>query len=177
MRAIVLFSLVIVGACASGGSDPRATATSTQSLIGGATLQRAEAVPEYVTPIDASVEPVWSALPVVYDSLGIPLTIVDFKAHLLGNQGLKVQHTLGKVPLSKYIECGNGQVISSADTYDIFLTVVSYVRANGHGGSDLVTTMTAAAKPLIVAQEYFPCATRGELEKKIADIVKAMVGR
>lgn len=179
MRAVKVMALLTLGACASSGSNPASTASSTrtQTVIGGGSLRTTTDQSEYVSTIESSVEPVWKSLPMIYDSLGIPLTVMDFKAHLIGNQGLKIRQTLGKVPLSKYIDCGTAQLISSADTYDVFLTVVSHVRPNEPVGSDIVTTVTAAAKPLNVSQEYFQCSTKGELERKIADMVKAAVRR
>ena len=175
MRATAFIGLIAISACASGNSSPGSSAAGTQAIVRGSDIRSAPSNPDHVTLIESSVAPVWRALPAVYDSLGIPLTVMDFKQHLIGNQGMKIRQTLGKVALSKYIDCGNGQIIPSADSYDIFLSVVTHVRPNEPVGSDLVTTMSAAARPLNVSQEYSQCSSKGELEKKIAELVKAAV--
>jgi hypothetical protein len=43
-----------------------------------------------------------------YDSLGIPLTVLDATTHTIGNEGLKARRRIGKTAsfTGDYIKCG-----------------------------------------------------------------------
>ena len=174
MRTVVALTSIALIACASGNVDPTASGRpESQAIVRGANLRMTAAAKPHVTTVAFSVDPVWRALPAVYDSLGLPLTVMDTKQHLIGNQGVTLRQKLGGVRLSKYIECGNAQIGLSADSYDVFLSVVTHVRPNDPVGTDIVTTVDAAAKPMTFSQEYSRCSTTGEIEKRIAELVTA----
>ena len=130
-----------------------------------------------VATIQAPVSRVWIALQSAYDSVGIPITIVDGKQHLAGNQGFKLQRTLGKIPLSAYIDCGSNAFGRKADTYDVYLAVVTRVHATDSTTTEMITNVDAAARPMSFSQAYTKCQSRGELEARIAGLVRAFVQR
>jgi hypothetical protein len=125
-----------------------------------------------VAKIDAGIDKVWSAMTVAYDSLGIPLTVLDASTHTIGNEGLKTRRRIGKARISEYLDCGNGQGGPSADVYDINVSVVSRLMTNTDAGTTVTTTIDAVAKSPNFSGENLRCATTGELEKRLAGIAE-----
>jgi hypothetical protein len=178
MRALVLLSLIGLSACASGKGDP-VTSGRPESvpIFAGSDIRMTTSTVPHATTLAFPLERVWKALPAVYDSLSLALTVLDAKQHLIGNEGFKLRQKLGTVALSKYIDCGSAQLSPSADSYDVFLSVVTTLRPNAWGGTELATTIEAAARPMTFAQEYSRCRSTGVLEKRLADLVKLALVR
>jgi len=74
-----------------------------QVITTGATVIRGVANLQF--PIDK----VWSAMVPAYDSLSIPLSVLDASTHTIGNQGLKARRRIGKTGIGEYLNCGNGE--------------------------------------------------------------------
>jgi hypothetical protein len=131
----------------------------------------------HVSTIQLALDQVWRLLPAAFDSLGIPITTIDANGHLVSNEGVKLRQRLGKVPLSRYIECGTTQIGPNADSYDVFLSVSTQLEAAGGGESRISTTVEAAARPLAFSQEYSRCTSKGVLEARIAEAVRGQIKR
>ncbi|HEY4306910.1 MAG TPA: hypothetical protein VGM82_20735 [Gemmatimonadaceae bacterium] len=188
MRGIALFSLVTLAACASGsgGSSTGVAAPTTTRVVAGltkggvgtaASISMNASSTASVTKVAFPLDAVWRALPAAYDSLKIPLTTLDPKAHQVGNEGLKIRQRLGSVALSKYIDCGQAQIGPSADSYDVFLTVMTTVTAPSGAETEIATIVESAAKPLTFAQDYSRCTSKGTIENAISAIVAARLGK
>jgi hypothetical protein len=179
MRCIGIVSLAALGACASSNSTPDLAPAPPQTMRvgGGAGTTVVAGAVANVTTVPFTVEEVWRVLPVVYESLSIPMALFDAKAHVISNQGTKVRGRLGKVPLSRYIECGTTQIGPNSETYDVQLSVVTRVDAANPQGARISTTVEAAAKPVAFSQEYSRCSSKGELETRIAEMVTAQIKR
>ena len=116
-------------------------------------------------------------MPSVYDSLGVTVSTIDPASKTIGNPGYKIRQKLGKAPLSRYIECGTTQIGPNADSYDVMLSVLSTVTAEGAQGAVLTTTVEAQAKPVTYNQGYSRCSSKGAIEKRISDLVNARLSR
>jgi hypothetical protein len=123
-----------------------------------------------VATLPFSTEQVWRTMPAVFEALGVPLTTIDPKKHAIGNEGFKIRQRLGTVPLSKYIECGTTQIGPNADSYEVYITLMTEVQQGPPGAATISTTFEAAARPLNFAQEYSRCSSKGVLEPKIVEI-------
>jgi hypothetical protein len=176
MRVLVLPLLAVITGCASTTPGPTSSPTSTVRVMGegGGALTLTSSTMANVTTIPFSIDQVWRVLPAVYDSLSIPITTVEPSKHLVANEGFKLRQTLGKTPLSRYIDCGATQIGANADSYDVYMTIVTHADA-GSEGTKLSTTLEAAAKPVSFSQAYSRCTSRGVLETRIADVLKALV--
>ena len=180
MRSIALLGLASLAACASGPANTSA-ATQTTRVVGGGGSPTSIAMNAGATastsrlafPLDV----VWRALPAAYDSLKIPLTVLDAKSHHLGNEGMKIRQRLGTVALSKYIDCGQAQIGPSADTYEVYLTVTTTATAVSAAETDVSTIVESAARPLSFGQDYSRCTSRGTIENAIPAIVAAKLAR
>src|SRR5438067_607602 len=119
MRRLAVLSLIGLAACAPSKPNPGGVQPTSTPVLGGgsATRMTANDAP-HTTTFSFPLDRVWKALPAAYDSIGLPLTIMDSKQHQIGNQGIKLRQKLGKVQLSKYMDCGSSQNTPSADTWD-----------------------------------------------------------
>lgn len=127
--------------------------------------------------ISAPVDAVWRILPAAFDSVGIPLSLIDPARRQVGSEGFKIRQKLGDARLSRYFECGTTQVGPNADSYELFITVLAQLEPEGTGQTKLTILATAAAKPMQFAQDYSRCSSKSALEKRMSDIVAASVRR
>ncbi len=175
--------VVVLGVCCAacsssgGGPTPARPATQTMGSADVGTVTITNATTADVSHFAFSVDAVWRVMPSVFDSVGIPITLLDQASHSIGNQGYKLRGRLGKVTLSRLLDCGNTQIGPNADTYDVFLSVVTTIQAEGAAGSKLSTLVDAKARPITYNQGYSNCASRGGIEIKIADLVKARLAK
>ena len=130
-----------------------------------------------VIHLEYALDAVWRILPSVFDSIGITVNTIDQSRKTIGNPGYKIRQRLGKSPLSKYLDCGNTQIGPNADSYDVMLTVLSTVAPEGASGATLSTLVEAQAKPVTYNQAYSRCSSKGGIESRISELVKARLSR
>jgi hypothetical protein len=120
---------------------------------------------------------VWRVLPLAFDSAAVQLSLIDPKKHVMANEGFKIRQKLGKERLSTLFECGTTQVGPNADSYELFITVHSYLEpVKGDSTRTRMTVaVTAAGKPLQFAQDYSRCTSKTMLERKMLDVVATLV--
>jgi hypothetical protein len=127
--------------------------------------------------IGAPLQTTWRVLPAAFDSVGVALTLIDPKKHLMANEGFTVRQKLRNERLSTYFECGTTQVGPNADSYQLYVTVHSYLEPSP--GDSTRTRMTVAvtgsAKPLQFAQDYSRCTSKTMLERRMLDVVANLV--
>jgi hypothetical protein len=123
--------------------------------------------------IGAPLQAVWRVLPTAFDSTGVALTLVDPKQHLMANEGFKVRQKLKNERLSNYFECGTTQVGPNADSYELFVTVRSYLEPLKADSTRtrMTVAITGAGKPLQFSQDYSRCTSKTILERKMLDVV------
>jgi hypothetical protein len=173
---IAILSLAAVTACASAASTADPSAPRVQVIqadgIGGSLKVVGGVTDASATPLNVGAEEAFQVMPLVYDSLSIPKTWLEPKQFMISSQGFKIRSRMGKTALSRYIDCGSTQIGNNADSYDVFMTVTSKLVPNGKDAATLSTTVEASAKPLSFNQEYGHCSSRGELERRIAEVAK-----
>jgi hypothetical protein len=129
--------------------------------------------------IGAPLQTVWRLLPTAFDSVGVSLTLVEPKTHLMANDGFKVRQKLRNERLSAYFECGTTQVGPNADSYELFLTVRSYLEPikTDSSRTRMTVAITGAAKPLQFSQDYSRCTSKTSLERRMLDVVANAVAK
>jgi hypothetical protein len=175
VRYARLMLMPLFAACASSSTTSAGIKPATQ-MVGGegiGSLILAGNGASDVMKLTYSADAVWRVLPAVFDSLKIPLNSVDPATKEIGNTALKTRVRLGKVYLSRYLDCGSTQIGPNADNYDVVLTVLSRVVADGAAASTLTTTVLAQARPATYSQTYNPCSSKGLFERRIAELVTA----
>jgi hypothetical protein len=176
MRAVVVLSLISLSACASSGaSTSRPDETVRINGAGGGNLTLTSNAQAYVRRMPAPIEKVWIAMPAAFEALSIPITRVDTLTHSIANEGFKLRRQLGSTPLSRFIDCGSTQIGENADSYDVHFTISVQLRQEEGGVTKLETMFEAMAKPVSFSREYSRCSSRGVLEARLADAVKAQL--
>jgi hypothetical protein len=179
LPVVAATAVMIAAACASSSSN---TGSPTQRdmavYIPGASLGAFTITSDdgsIVANIGAARDEVWRRIPSAFDSLGIPISLIDPKSHVVGNEGVKLRAKLGNQRLSTYIECGTTQVGPNADSYEVYFTIMARLDSTGPATTRMTTSITAAAKPLAYSQAYSRCTSKVALEKRLLDIVAASV--
>lgn len=166
---------LLLAACASSAAPSTAARPATQTIgrgdIGALTVTNAVSMSS--TSVQHPVDAVWRILPSVFDSVGIKVEQIDPSKREIGNAGYRIRNRLGKTSLSRYLDCGNSQIGPNADSYDVVLTVLSVVAANGPAASTLTTSVEAQARPATYNQAYSRCSSKGGIESRIAELVAA----
>jgi len=169
MRSPLALAMIALAACASSKPGSAILSGPPETPIGTSAVRIRATDGTTVSLIAFPLDRVWRALPSVFDSLGIPTNELDPVHHIMGNSGFKVHKRLGKVALSKYIDCGSTQGFPSADEYDVSLSVLSQVETDKSGQTSIATKVAATGRPMAFAAEYTQCTTKGLLESTIAD--------
>jgi hypothetical protein len=120
---------------------------------------------------------VWQVLPIVFDSLAIDIAHLDHQARVIGNRDLKVRGKLGKVPLRRYVDCGNAQGAPSADTYEVSLSVMTQVQPGDSASTNVSTLVQAVARPVNFAGDYVRCLSTRALEAQLMNVLGRQLGR
>jgi hypothetical protein len=178
MRGLaVVCSLVAASACASSGGLPEQRPAQQTIEIGGmpGKLTVNSSSTANVTKVALAMEQIWRVLPATFDSLGVPITRLEPAKHLIGNEGFKLRQRLGKTTLSRYLDCGTTQIGANADSYDVYLTVMTQLQPGDAGVTTVSTTFEAVARPLAFAQDYSKCSSKGLFESRLVELVKAQV--
>ena len=180
MRVLALLSATVLAACASSGSVP-AAATTTSTIRGGSaiggSLNMSSTTAPSVSSVPFPLDQVWRVMPAALDSLAIPLGIIDPARHIIGNEGFKIGQRLGKVSLSRYVECGTTQIGPNADSYEVYLTVLVQLSPGAGGATSVATTFESLARPITFAQDYSRCTTKGLLESRLLEFVRTQLKR
>ena len=80
--------------------------------------------------------------------------------------------------MQTYIDCGGQPGQPNAETFDIELTLLSYVTAASGGGSTLTSRVSAIGNDPNHGQgNQMRCSSTGELEARIAKMVKLQVAK
>lgn len=177
LAPLALLALLVLAACAASGTVV-STASAPQSFGVAGTSDRMTIAPSsgpHLNALEASVDNVWRALPAAFDSIGVPVGRLDAGNKIIANDGLKIRQRLGKVLLSRYIDCGQTQIGPNADSYEVYIILAVQVRAAGPTASSLTTTFEAQSRPIAFSQGYSRCTSNGSLESKLLAAVKAQL--
>jgi len=136
-----------------------------------------------IEPIEvaAPIDSVWAALGPALKSVGVDVEASDPATRQMGTSGTKkVFRRLGKAPLSSYLRCGDGITGPNADTYAVYLSLVSFVQPGEAAGTTRLYTLVAAQAEDVAGgrNDLIACTSAGTLERKIGQAVeKALRGR
>ncbi len=177
MRSPALVALFAVSACAPSGTVV-ATGSVPQSIGVAGSGDRLTIAPgsgPHRNTLDAAADLVWRVLPMAFDSVSVPVSRLDQGNKIIANDGLKIRQRLGKVSLSRYIDCGQTQIGQNADSYEVYLILAVQVRESGPQSTTLTTTFEANARPIAFSQGYSRCTSNGALEAKLLGAVRALL--
>ncbi len=176
-KIFMALALAACGACVGGPDaappgpepEPRISISAAPGAMGGLRMYNEPGVG--VRHVNLPMDSVLLGLPQVYDMLGIPDYGVNPEGTQYGNPSFRARRIEGK-RLSRYIDCGMGvTAVPNADDYQVTLMVLSRVSAADEGGTMVVTTVDATAKPRAVSGNPVHCQSNGTLETRLADLL------
>ena len=169
LSSLVLL-VVFVSACASSGASETFEAPAANGL--GRQMKVYTAI---ATAVPVPPDSAYQLLLRVYAMLGIPMVQSDQK-RTVSNDDLRVRRHLGGIPMQNVVDCGEKLGLENAETWQIDIDLVSYVESDASGGSQVLTKIQAMGnRPEGSSLRQTSCATKGEFEKKIGEMVNQLV--
>lgn len=172
MRPVLLLVVVAsTASCASSGSSTGSEMPSPSERIVASdnqTTYRTSVAPNAKVPIPVAPDRAFAAVREVYAELGVPFAMNDPAIGRIGNTNFFKTHKFGNEAISTYLNCGNSITGSAADSYRVYISLVSMVRPDGQGTTELETSFTAQAQNMEgTAGDRIACGTTGRLEERI----------
>jgi len=182
MRILLPFLLAAsLAGCAKRGDTGRPPLGPTRDRViltdeSGQRYRSTESAGPIEGEVNATVDAVWTALPAVYEALGIPLAHLDRPSGQMGNKQVVRTGRLAGQRLSRTFDCGASMTGERADQGRITASVITQVWMRSDGRTGIATTIVSTMTPLDgTSTAPTSCATTGWLEREIADRVRAMV--
>jgi hypothetical protein len=182
MRGTTIISCLALAGCATtnaatSSSDSRDPVRVASTGLGAMNVETHTTNTAVGGKVGFAVDRVWGPLRAAYDSLAIPVAVLNAATGTMGNSSLRVRRRLGDVAISKYINCGNVQGGPSADAYEIQLSVITTAVPAEQGTTNLMTLVEAQGRPVTIAAEYMRCTSTGRIETRILELVSAQLHR
>lgn len=173
--------LVVAGStsCASAGTTPGSIAAPTERIVAtdNENVYRTTVPPNAKVSLAVAPSRAFDALKAAYEELGIPPATIDPATARIGNTNFWKSRRLADQPISTYLNCGDTLTGPAADVYRIYMSLISAVRPDGKGGSELETAFTGQARNMDGASgDRVACGSTGRLEERIQKIILAKTG-
>jgi hypothetical protein len=125
------------------------------------------------TVVSVSPSTAWPLVKGAYQALGIDIKVDNPTMHQMGNSNFWRIRTVGPFRMSELVECGMGMTGKKADTYRIYMALLTMVNSDGKGGTKLETTLAASGQDMSgTSSDRIVCGSTGKLEQTIHDAVK-----
>lgn len=176
MNRVIVLATLLLAACGSSEQTVASAPTTrtTQVTTAGDSpvlLEQSSAAAGFV-PVIASPDALWQVLPAVYAELGLQGRVIDAQRMVFGQPETTVRRQLAGTQLSRYLDCGRRVGVVNANSYNVTLTVTSYVRPHGEGAAQLRTQVDATARAPGTSEAAVRCGTTNELERQIERLAR-----
>jgi hypothetical protein len=176
-QARLLVFVASAAACSSTPSPDVGIPTERTVAVDDRSIYRTTVLPNAKAPVPAPPSRVFEATKKVYEELGIPAGTYDPATGRIGNTDFWKQRRLGNEALSSFLNCGDSFTGPVANSYRVYISLVSMVRPDGKGGSELETAFSAQAQNMEgTSADRIACGSTGRLEERIRKTVLLKVG-
>jgi hypothetical protein len=170
-RISYLFFVLGTASCASS-SSPRGPDVGLPSertvAVDDQQVYRTTVLANSKAPVAAPPGRAFEALKKTYDELGIPTGTHDPATGRYGNTDFYKSRKLGSEALSTFLNCGESFTGPVANNYRIYMSLLSIIRPDGKGGSELETAFSAQAQNMEGSSaDRISCGSTGRLEERI----------
>ena len=175
----MLFLAASSASCASSGSQGPGVALPSERTVAVDDQQvyRTTVLANAKAPIAAAPSRAFEALKAVYEELGIPAGTHDPTTGRIGNTDFWKQRRLGSEAMSAYLNCGESFTGPVANNYRIYMSLISVIRPDGKGASELETAFSAQAQNMEGSSgDRIACGSTGRLEERIRKSLLLKVG-
>ena len=177
-RLCLLLSIAGTASCASGPRSPDVSLPTERTLaVDDQNVYRTTVLANAKSPIPVGPSRAFQALKAVYEELGIPPGTHDPATGRVGNTDFWKSRRLGEEALSSYLNCGDSFSGPVANSYRIYISLISVIRPDGKGASELETAFAAQAQNMEgTSADRIACGSTGRLEERIRKSVLLKVG-
>lgn len=169
--ALMLVSVVALSSAGAQGPNARVSLPGYETPILLDTLGIAR-------PIAGNRDTIFVALTRTFAELDIPVEERDPTTGLLGSHQVQKLRRLGKVPLSRYFDCGRGFSGANADVYRITIALSAWVEPGSGIPKRLHIAIAGSGQdPAGTKTGFVKCNSTGALEAEIAERVQARLAQ
>lgn len=113
------------------------------------------------------------AILAAYDSLGIPIDFKESSAGIVVAERLTVSRELKKVPLSRYVDCGQGFNGVNANVYRLTLVVATWIAPLSGAPASVKVAVAGSGMDMTGSNGHAVlCTSKGVLEDTIVQILR-----
>ena len=177
MRVVLVVSLAL---CACAGS-PSSEQVAKQPMIfqspetGVLAAERPRSV-ALETPASPNVAA--TAVRLVYQQLDVPVKVDNPTTHQIGNASFYKTRTFAGKQMPELVNCGSSMTGPKAASYRIYMSLLTDVVPDGHGGTKLQTLFVSWAQDMSGGStDPVPCSSTGKLELLINERIKNLIGK
>jgi len=156
-------------ACASSSHVPDVAPPSQRTVaVDDQQVYRTTVLANPKANIPAAPSRVFDALKGVYEELGVPPGTHDPSTGRIGNTDFWKSRRFAGEPISAFLSCGESLTGPVANNYRIYISLVSVVRPDGKGASEVETAFSAHAQNMEgTSGDRIACGSTGKLEEHI----------
>ncbi len=176
--ACVFTLIMATGACASAPAQPvikEAPQTPPAILSSGADngtgteVRLSSDIRSIEGEILAPRDSVWSALPAMWQALGIPVASIDRARGTLRSGRFRAPHSLGGKSLRELVDCGYSVTGPRADIWEVSMEIMTVVQPANSARTRIATQIISDARPRDgTSTQGVSCGSLGELERTLA---------
>jgi hypothetical protein len=173
------FLLLLVVGCAHTGATSEQVARQPavfQSNETGVVFGEQPKATTVATPASPNVAA--TAVRLIYKQLEIPVATDDPKTHQIGNNDFHRTRTLAGQSMTEWLNCGTSMTGPKAASYRIYLSSLTDVVPDGHGGTTLHTLLVARAQDMTgTSGDPVTCGSTGKFEAMFLNRVLNLIGK
>jgi hypothetical protein len=166
IRILALVVLVVSSAATAQGPNLRVGIAAVSQPVLLDSLARPQ-------PLTGARAQVLAAIISVYDSLAIPIDYRNTEAGVVVAERFTVRRQLGKVPLSRYLDCGQGMNGVNANFYRITMVVAAWLFPTEGPVSEVRFAVVGSGQDMAGSNvQSVLCNSKGVLEEEIATLAR-----
>ena len=169
MRSASLVLLIASAtACASSHVPDIAPPSQRTVAVDDQQVYRTSVMANPKAAVPAAPSRVFDALKAVYDELGVPPGTHDPSTGRIGNTDFWKTRKFAGESISSFLNCGESLTGTVANNYRIYMSLLSIVRPDGKGASEVETAFRAQAQNMEgTSADRIACGSTGKLEERI----------
>ncbi len=169
MRSASLVLLIASAtACASSHVPDIAPPSQRTVAVDDQQVYRTSVMANPKAAVPAAPSRVFDALKSVYEELGVPPGTHDPSTGRIGNTDFWKTRKFAGESISSFLNCGESLTGTVANNYRIYMSLLSIVRPDGKGASEVETAFRAQAQNMEgTSADRIACGSTGKLEERI----------
>jgi hypothetical protein len=169
MRSAGLVLLIASATACASSHMPDVSAPSQRTVaVDDQHVYRTSVMANPKVNIPAAPSRVFDALKSVYEELGVPPGTHDPSTGRIGNTDFWKTRRFAGQPISEFLNCGESLTGTVANNYRIYISLLSVVRPDGKGASEVETAFRAQAQNMEgTSSDRVACGSTGKLEERI----------